>query len=124
MVSLLTSTYACEHGVTVDGLALHPNIPTLAERLAHAGYATASLHANAYAGSLSGLDRGFAVSELLPHIEGDQVEAGLAVKVRPRRTGNCHDDDFVITIGLLEVTIVDELNRILRIPDVQRIGDG
>jgi arylsulfatase A-like enzyme len=77
VVSLLTSTYACEHGVTVDGLALHPDIPTLAERLAEAGYATASLHANAYAGSLSGLDRGFAVSELLPHTEGDQVEGWL-----------------------------------------------
>jgi arylsulfatase A-like enzyme len=77
VVSLLTSTYACEHGVTVDGLALHPDIPTLAERLADAGYATASFHANAYAGSVSGLDRGFAVSELLPYTEGDQVEAWL-----------------------------------------------
>jgi arylsulfatase A-like enzyme len=77
VVSLLTSTYACEHGVTVDGLALHPEIPTLAERLAEAGYATASLHANAYAGSISGLDRGFALSELIPYTDGQQVEAWL-----------------------------------------------
>jgi len=77
VVSLLTSTYACEHGVTVDGLALHPDIPTLAERLAEAGYATASLHANAYAGSISGLDRGFAINELLPYAEGEQIDAWL-----------------------------------------------
>jgi arylsulfatase A-like enzyme len=79
VVSLMTSTYACEHGVTVDGLALSPDVPTLAERLARAGYATASLHANAYAGRISGLDRGFAVSELLPYVEGREVDAWLDV---------------------------------------------
>jgi len=59
VVSLLTSTWPCEHGVLVDGDTLPASVSTLAERLRGAGYATASLYANPYAGDMSGLDRGF-----------------------------------------------------------------
>ena len=59
VASLLTSRFPCEHGVLVDGDRVPSEIATLAERMREAGHATASLYANPYAGSMSGLDRGF-----------------------------------------------------------------
>jgi arylsulfatase A-like enzyme len=59
VVSLFTSTFPCEHGVLTDGDLLPESIPTLAEHLRDAGYATASAYGNPYAGPMSGLDRGF-----------------------------------------------------------------
>lgn len=63
VVSLLTSTYPCEHGVLVDGNLVPDSIPTLAEQLRAAGYATVSAYGNPYAGPMSGLDRGFYIAE-------------------------------------------------------------
>ena len=77
VVSLMTSTFPCEHGVVVDGQQLNPARATLAERLRDAGWSTGSLHANAYAGRASGLERGFGHSELLPHADGEAVDAWL-----------------------------------------------
>jgi arylsulfatase A-like enzyme len=63
VVSLLTSTFPCEHNVLADGDRLSETIPTLAEGLEKAGYATASAYGNPYAGPMSGLDRGFFLAE-------------------------------------------------------------
>ena len=59
VVSLFTSTLLTEHGVTLDGQALSPELRTLSEALSLRGYTTASFISNAYAGKISGLDRGF-----------------------------------------------------------------
>ncbi len=59
VVSLMTGRYPCEHGVVVDGLKIPADIPTLAEKLKSVGYRTASLISNAYAGRMSGMNRGF-----------------------------------------------------------------
>ena len=77
VVSLMTSTFPCQHGVVVDGQQLSTALPTLAERMREAGWTTGSLHANAYAGAPSGLDRGFGSSELVPHADGAAVDAWL-----------------------------------------------
>jgi arylsulfatase A-like enzyme len=59
VASLATSTFPCEHGVVDDRRQLPAGLSTLAERLAAAGYRTAGLYGNAYAGPSFGLDRGF-----------------------------------------------------------------
>jgi len=59
IVSILTSLPPCEHQVIIDGRRLAPEFATWAERMKQAGYVTASFYGNAYAGSISGLDRGF-----------------------------------------------------------------
>ena len=48
IVSLATSMFMCEHGGTSDGEALLPGTPSLATRLASAGYETISLFTNPY----------------------------------------------------------------------------
>lgn len=63
VASLVTSTFACEHGVVNAGLSLDPAIPTLAQRLRRSDYATAAYYGNLYAGPTAGLDRGYQVSE-------------------------------------------------------------
>ncbi len=59
LASLMTSTFPCEHGLLVDGDRLPESISPLAERLRASGFGTLNLHANPYAGEMSGLDRGF-----------------------------------------------------------------
>ncbi len=84
VVSLMTSTFPCEHGVVVDGLQLSPALETLAARFAAAGYASASFYANEYAGASSGLTRGFATASYVDAADGDTVGPFLdAVGSRP-----------------------------------------
>lgn len=64
VVSLMTSTWPCEHGVLVDLQRVSPKLTPLAERLKSAGYATANFHANPYAGAISGLHRGFDLTQM------------------------------------------------------------
>ena len=59
VASLLTSSFPCEHAVVSDGDRIPAASTTLAELLGDAGYRTASVFENPYAGPLSGLDRGF-----------------------------------------------------------------
>jgi len=66
VVSLMTGVYPCEHAVVVDGLKVPAELATLAERLKGLGYRTVSLYANAYAGPVSGLNRGFDVCRAVP----------------------------------------------------------
>jgi arylsulfatase A-like enzyme len=73
LVSLMTSSFPCEHGVVVDGLQLSPAVRPLAERLRDAGYATASYFANAYAGPTSGMTRGFESSAYVNFADGQRI---------------------------------------------------
>lgn len=59
VASILTSTFACEHGVVVDGKKLNPAFSTLAERLGGIGYRTAGFYANPYVGPSTGLEQGY-----------------------------------------------------------------
>lgn len=77
VVSMLTGTWPCEHGVLVDGDRLDPTLDPLALLLRRAGYSTASFYANPFAGPMSGLDRGYDVCTRLPATGGEQVESWL-----------------------------------------------
>ncbi|MDJ0788825.1 MAG: sulfatase [Myxococcota bacterium] len=84
VVSILTSRPACEHQVWVDEERLSETIPTWAERLGEAGFATANFHANPYAGRPSGLDRGFDVVELAAELDAERIGRWLdEVEERP-----------------------------------------
>lgn len=63
IASLITSTFACEHGV--NGWAkLNSVVPTLAEQLSDLGLKTASYHSNLFLSPMLNLDRGYQVREL------------------------------------------------------------
>ena len=57
--SLMTSLYSYTHGIIRDYDTIPKGATTLAEQLRAAGYVTAGVVANPFAGLLSGLDRGF-----------------------------------------------------------------
>ena len=57
--SLMTSLYSYTHGIIHDYDTVPKGSATLAQELRAAGYVTASVVANPFAGRLSGLDRGF-----------------------------------------------------------------
>ena len=72
--SIMTSTFPCEHGVTVDGEKLSKDIPTLAERFKRLDYFTTSFYVNNFAGPLTGLDRGFDIcKKFRSHVSGEDV---------------------------------------------------
>jgi arylsulfatase A-like enzyme len=57
--SLMTSLYSYTHGIVHDYDTIPKGSTTLAEQLRAAGYITASIVANPFAGRITGLDRGF-----------------------------------------------------------------
>ena len=57
--SLFTGAWVWRHGCGGGGQRLDAGLPTLAERLAAAGYATGAVSANAWLGPGSGFERGF-----------------------------------------------------------------
>ncbi|MBZ5593136.1 MAG: sulfatase-like hydrolase/transferase [Acidobacteriia bacterium] len=57
--SLLTSLYSFSHGIIHDFDTIPKGATTLAEQLRAAGYVTASVVANPFAGHITGLQRGF-----------------------------------------------------------------
>jgi arylsulfatase A-like enzyme len=59
VASLLTSLYSFTHGIIQDYDTIPKGATTLAEQLRAAGYVTAGIIANPFAGRLSGLQRGF-----------------------------------------------------------------
>jgi arylsulfatase A-like enzyme len=59
VASLLTSLYSFTHGIVQDYDTIPKGATTLAEQLRAAGYVTAGIVANPFAGRLSGLQRGF-----------------------------------------------------------------
>ena len=59
VASLLTSLYSFTHGIIQDYDTIPRGATTLAEQLRAAGYVTAGIVANPFAGRISGLQRGF-----------------------------------------------------------------
>jgi arylsulfatase A-like enzyme len=57
--SLMTSLYSYTHGIIYDYDTIPKGAATLAEQLRGAGYVTASVVANPFAGRITGLERGF-----------------------------------------------------------------
>jgi arylsulfatase A-like enzyme len=57
--SLMTSLYSYTHGIIYDYDTIPKGAATLAEQLRGAGYVTASIVANPFAGRITGLERGF-----------------------------------------------------------------
>ena len=80
VVSLLTSTFPCEHDVLVDRQKVDPSWHPLAVRMKVAGYTTATLFSNGYVGRMSGLDRGYDFARSAGYTDGPVVE-GLLDKV-------------------------------------------
>jgi arylsulfatase A-like enzyme len=81
VVSLLTSTFPCEHGVLVDGQRLSPSLTPLAERLQKLNYATAALVCNPFAGPTAGLERGLDIYQFHPTWVAPSVVDDLLKKV-------------------------------------------
>ena len=77
VVSLLTSTFACEHRVLVDGQRIAPSLEPLAARLKKMGYTTASFLANPYAGPMTGLDRGYDTCQNVRFVDGKLIDTWL-----------------------------------------------
>ena len=73
VVSLFLSALPCEHNVLIDGNKVAETARTLPMRLGQAGYNTASFFANPYAGTLSGLDRGYDVARAMDMQVDDEV---------------------------------------------------
>lgn len=78
VVSLMTSTFPCEHGVIIDGQRIDPALQSLPELLSPLGYATGSFYANPYAGPLPGLDRGYDHCAFHQATDGAIVQAWLS----------------------------------------------
>jgi len=75
VASLFTSTFVCEHALVKAGPKLNPALPTLAERLAARGYASAAFYTNPLLGPVAGLTRGFGTSSLRPTNAGIPADA-------------------------------------------------
>jgi arylsulfatase A-like enzyme len=59
VASMMTSLYSVTHGIFRETDTIPKGASTLAEHLRGAGYVTASIVANPFAGRMTGLDRGF-----------------------------------------------------------------
>lgn len=78
VMSIMTSRYPSSHRVENDGLKLASDVPTLAETLNKAGYATGGFVAHVYVSSAFGFDRGFQVfDDFGLSRPGYRLEAGM-----------------------------------------------
>jgi arylsulfatase A-like enzyme len=75
VASLLTSLSAHAHGVAAETDAIPKGAATLAEQLRAAGYVTASIVANPFAGRMSGLDHGFDYMMEYPVVQRHRTDA-------------------------------------------------
>jgi arylsulfatase A-like enzyme len=73
--SLMTSLYSFTHGIVNDFDTIPSGAATLAEQLRGAGYTTASIVANPYAGRATGLQRGFDYLLEFPMVLRKRTEA-------------------------------------------------
>jgi arylsulfatase A-like enzyme len=73
--SLLTSLYSFTHGIVNDYDTIPKGAVTMAEQLRGAGYVTAGIIANPFAGRLSGLQRGFDYLDEWPVIQRYRKDA-------------------------------------------------
>jgi arylsulfatase A-like enzyme len=75
VASLMTSLHAAAHGLVNDSDTIPKGAPTLAEQLRAAGYVTASIVANPFAGRTSGLDRGFDYMMEYPVVQRNRTDS-------------------------------------------------
>jgi arylsulfatase A-like enzyme len=75
IASLMTSLHASAHGLVNDSDTIPKGATTLAEQLRGAGYVTASIVANPFAGRTSGLDRGFDYMLEYPVVQRNRTDA-------------------------------------------------
>ncbi len=75
IASLMTSLHASAHGLVNDSDTIPKGAATLAEQLRGAGYVTASIVANPFAGRTSGLDRGFDYMMEYPVVQRNRSDA-------------------------------------------------
>jgi arylsulfatase A-like enzyme len=80
LAAILTSRPVCEHGVIRASRSLPPSVETLAQKLNRSGYQTAAYYQNAFAGSGSGLDRGYTLSEFRNDLETLDLDAAEFLK--------------------------------------------
>lgn len=73
--SLMTSLYSFTHGINLDSDTIPKGATTLAEQLRGAGYVTASVVANPFAGRLTGLQRGFDYMSEWPVVQRRRTDA-------------------------------------------------
>lgn len=83
-MSMLTGMYPHQHGVMAADLALHPDVPTLAQRLRAESYDTHGVHFPGWLDAHFGFDRGFQSYDSASDIQlaGIEVERDLAA-LRP-----------------------------------------
>ncbi len=78
VMSIMTSRYPSAHRVENDGLRLADDVPTVAETLQRAGYATGGFVSHVYVSSLYGFGRGFEVFDDFGLSQpGYRLEAGM-----------------------------------------------
>jgi choline-sulfatase len=75
VASLMTSLHASAHGLVNDSDTIPKSASTLAEQLRAAGYVTASIVANPFAGRTSGLERGFDYMMEYPVVQRNRTDA-------------------------------------------------
>lgn len=72
VASLMLGCFLPEHGVVKDGDRIPATDTTLAEHLQRLGYSTGSFIHNPYAGTMTGLERGFDVCEQADRVVGSE----------------------------------------------------
>lgn len=77
VASIVSGLHLVEHGVHSESRSLGRSIPTLAQRLAGAGYKGIAIYRNPYAGPTCGLDRGYEYSELVNSQSGREKVAAV-----------------------------------------------
>ncbi len=78
VASMMTSLYSVTHGIYRETDTIPKGAATLAEHLRGAGYVTASIVANPFAGRMTGLDRGFDYMTEFPAVQRHGAEAHRA----------------------------------------------
>ncbi len=74
VASMMTSLYSVTHGIFRETDTIPKGASTLAEHLRAAGYVTASIVANPFAGRMTGLDRGFDYVDEFPAVQRYESE--------------------------------------------------
>jgi len=74
VASMMTSLYSYTHGLVLDTDTIPKGAVTLAEQLRAAGYVTAAVSANPFAGRTTGLDRGFDTMMEFPVVLRNRTE--------------------------------------------------
>lgn len=98
VISLVTSTFSCEHGVVTELQKIDPEQRTLAERMSEANYFTMGRYGNHFVGPMTGLDRGFDIYQKKSS-EYDDDMAGLVEELLVNRP---EDRPFFLYVHTME----------------------